>query len=506
MQTIFTKPQFSKVNARQLLTNWAEGYSHATDEAVVVEVVANALDADASQISFEVDQARSILVVQDNGRGMTAEDFHSYHDLAESTKVRGQGIGFAGLGSKLAHTLTSKVITETRSAEFSGATDWHWKGPDLEYRPVRRRQLQQMGTRVSLELNRSGHRLLDSDFIEATLRKHFGPLLDPDLSNLYVWESVYPRGVEFVLNSTRLPHMPLIDPRAGSEMAFRDILDGRRKRIGRAIFAVVAERLPEELQGIAIATYGKVIKRDALGFHPRAPERVVGWVEVPRLVECLTTNKQDFVDHGSLGEKYRRLRRSIQKVYGDWLAKAGLNVDAREARQAPRTLEREMSEILRRIPELRLAFATTVIEPVVLPSLDGSFTAESVDGIQITARHGEGSAGTGEVPTTPGPDEGQGFLIEPTGPVPARTRTRRTRRGPNIRLIPEPERSDMGWITGDTVFVNTAHVGYVKAQRESQIRYHRRLIVLLTLCEEAPVTGEQRLGLLARAIAQWGME
>ena len=96
MQQIFTKPQFSKVNARQLLTNWAEGYSHATDEAVVVEVVANALDADASRILFEVDQARSVLAVEGNGRGMTAEDFHGYHDLPESTKVRGQGIWTRG--------------------------------------------------------------------------------------------------------------------------------------------------------------------------------------------------------------------------------------------------------------------------------------------------------------------------------------------------------------------------------------------------------------------------
>jgi hypothetical protein len=48
-----------------------------------------------------------------------------YHDIASSTKVRGQGIGFAGVGIKLGLLVCEEVVTETRRGKTHVATRWH---------------------------------------------------------------------------------------------------------------------------------------------------------------------------------------------------------------------------------------------------------------------------------------------------------------------------------------------------------------------------------------------
>jgi hypothetical protein len=60
----------------------------------------------------------------------------------------------------------------------------------------------------------------------------------------------------------------------------------------------------------------------------------------------------------------------------------------------------------------------------------------------------------------------------------------------------------MSWLEPDSVVVNTAHPAYTKAQREGQVKYHRRLVALVAMCTGA--AEEDRLDLLRRAIAVWG--
>jgi hypothetical protein len=148
MVSLLQKAHVSRVNARHLLDDFVGSYTHSPDVTVIVEDVANALDAGARQIAFTIDQDRRVLGVEDDGRGMTAEEFERYHDLAQSSKQRGTGIGFAGLGAKLAHNITSKVVTETRSPSYHAASEWGWKGEDLQWKYVRRNELRAPGARV----------------------------------------------------------------------------------------------------------------------------------------------------------------------------------------------------------------------------------------------------------------------------------------------------------------------------------------------------------------------
>jgi hypothetical protein len=70
------------------------------------------------------DRAEALLVVVDDGAGMRRRELARCHDIAASTKIRGQGIGFAGVGIKLGLLASEEVLTETRRDEGHVATRW----------------------------------------------------------------------------------------------------------------------------------------------------------------------------------------------------------------------------------------------------------------------------------------------------------------------------------------------------------------------------------------------
>ncbi|KPK75148.1 MAG: hypothetical protein AMS25_18560, partial [Gemmatimonas sp. SM23_52] len=89
--------------------------------------MANSLDSGAQTIALTADQAASTLTVVDDGSGMQRRQLARYHDVAATTKTRGRGIGFAGVGIKLGLLVCTEVLTETRRGKVHAATIWHLK-------------------------------------------------------------------------------------------------------------------------------------------------------------------------------------------------------------------------------------------------------------------------------------------------------------------------------------------------------------------------------------------
>jgi len=114
----------SNVNFRKLIKDLADMYNYPIPEVILVELVANALDARATIVDIYYDIENSILEVSDNGEGMNEKQFKEYHDFAAELKIRGDSIGFAGLGAKISFNCASMVSTETKSQHFSGASVW----------------------------------------------------------------------------------------------------------------------------------------------------------------------------------------------------------------------------------------------------------------------------------------------------------------------------------------------------------------------------------------------
>jgi len=156
-------------------------YPGSLEETILTEIIANALDWGATEISFDCDPAQSTLTVIDNGSGMKRRDLARYHDIASSTKSKGQGIGFAGVGIKLGLLLCEEVVTETRRGQTHVASSWHlasrhrapwhWVPPPG--------LIAERGTAVRLKVQNALSPLLDPGFLEGSLLRHFQPLLDP---------------------------------------------------------------------------------------------------------------------------------------------------------------------------------------------------------------------------------------------------------------------------------------------------------------------------------------
>jgi hypothetical protein len=118
----------TRVDLLHLLEDLRDAYPGALEETILSEMVANALDSGATRVSVRADPGEALLVVMDDGRGMRRRELARYHDIAASTKVRGQGIGFAGVGIKLGLLASEEVLTETRRDEGHVATRWRLQG------------------------------------------------------------------------------------------------------------------------------------------------------------------------------------------------------------------------------------------------------------------------------------------------------------------------------------------------------------------------------------------
>src|ERR1700730_14979610 len=115
----------TRVDLLHLLEDLRDAYPGAAEESILTEIVANAIDSSAATLTITADSAESTLTMLDDGAGMRRRDLARYHDVAATTKVRGEGIGFAGVGIKIGLLVSEEVLTETRRGRHHSATIWH---------------------------------------------------------------------------------------------------------------------------------------------------------------------------------------------------------------------------------------------------------------------------------------------------------------------------------------------------------------------------------------------
>ncbi|HJU04576.1 MAG TPA: ATP-binding protein, partial [Nitrospiraceae bacterium] len=337
----------TRVDLLHLLEDLRDAYPGSLEETILTEIIANSLDSGAGRLVVTADPEQATLTVLDDGSGMQRRDLARYHDLAASTKTRGQGIGFAGVGIKLGLLVCEEVVTETRRGKTHVASWWRlssrhrapWKWmtpPGL---------VAERGTAVRMKLHTALSLLLDTGFVEGTLRRHFQPLLDPEFEPFLA--AHYSRGVLFEVNGLRLEKQR---GRASIRSSVEIRLAGKRKPSAVGYLMRDDLPLPEDQRGVAISTFGKVIKRgwDWLGLTPATPDRLGGMIEAPALAACLTLNKGDFIRVGQRGAIYLAYRKAIQEVVSRQLAEWGdvREPDEEARRRQVRPLERDLERVL----------------------------------------------------------------------------------------------------------------------------------------------------------------
>lgn len=510
----------TRVDLLHLLEDLRDAYSGSLEETIVTEIVANSLDSGARHIRFAADAATGTLIVVDDGTGMRRKDLIRYHDLATSAKTRGQGIGFAGVGIKLGLLVCEDVVTETRRNEHHLATRWSlagrhkapWKWmPPLGLLPGQ-------GTAVRLKLQNGLSPLLDGGFIETVLRRWFQPFFDVEVGPLL--STHYPSGVSFEVNGVSLDR----SARPPGELARLAVCVGRKRKPSAVGYVIRTEApLPEDQQGVAISTFGKVIKRgwEWLGLVPALPERIGGLIEAPDLAGALTLSKSDFLRAGVRGALFLAYRKAIQEAVSVRLEEWG---DQREPadpakRRSLRPLERDLAQVLMEVAEEFPLLASLVDHkpggqkrlPIGTPgAMEGSrsFVTASVmaqeepeadaSGAQPSASERE--PGASEDSESPGVES----CIPGDIPLPGKpNRSRPMRYGLQIRFESHPEDPELGRLIESAVVVNQGHPACRRAIASRSEGYHIALCVALALARLAAEPKETQ-AFVTTFLARWG--
>ena len=526
----------TRVDLLHLLEDLADAYPGDLEETILTEIVANSLDSGATSISIATDPAQATLIVMDDGRGMRRADLRRFHDIAASTKERGEGIGFAGVGIKLGLLVSDEVLTETKRGKEHVATSWALAGrkraPWQWVTPAG--LVTERGTAVRLHLHNALSSLLDAALIERTLRRHFEPLFDPRFDEMLGTQ--YPHGVRFTINGRSASReQPAKDQ--GSPISVR--LGRKRKPAAFGFLVRHPAPLPEDGRGLAVSTFGKVIKRgwDWLGVTPDAPDLIGGLVEAPGLAASLTLNKSDFLRGGPRGAVYLSYRKSLQEAVSQQLALWGGTRDSsdRARSRAARPVERDVESVLLDLAETFPMLAMLVERrsggqrrlPMGRP--DGTRAAQPE---LLPPESGEGEAVVNPpalpdespplVASTPVPDavHEESAEPEPTPPEPSepapetphsaplelpahRGRRRPTRLGLRIQLESRDGDPELGRLAETTVWVNDTHPAYQRAVASRAESYHLALAVAMALAKVA-VEPAQEHDFVSAFLERWG--
>ena len=511
----------TRVDLLHLLEDLRDAYPGSLEETILTEIVANSLDSGATNISFDSDPVARTLTVVDNGSGMQRRELARFHDIAASTKKRGQGIGFAGVGIKLGLLVCEEVFAETRRKKTHVASSWRlssrhrapWKwapAPGL---------IAERGTAVRLKVRNALSPLLDPGFLEVALRRHYQPLLDPAFDEFL--SGHYSEGVAIQVNGRRLEKRRWSAP-LQAPLEIRLL----RKRKPSAFGYLIRDdpALPEDRRGLAISTYGKVIRRgwDWLGMTPSAPEHIGGLIEVPDLAACLTLNKGDFLRTGPRGATYLAYRKAIQEAVAKQLAAWG---DARpSSEEAPprevRPLRRDLAHLLE---ELAIDFPLLVSlverraggqKRLALGGGSGAVDGRAMVSAVVTEQAQADSQVEDATPeTSTGANGDQPQVLESREPyetkepgtvLPGGSGARRPAHyGLDIQFEDRPDDVDLGRLMESTVWVNRAHPAYRRALASRSIGYHIALSVAMSLAPLAVEAAEQN-GFVNAFLSRWG--
>lgn len=503
----------TRVDLVHLLQDLRDAYPGSIEETIVTEMVANALDSGADVIEISTDSTAPALTVVDNGSGMRRVDLRRYHDIAATTKTRGRGIGFAGVGIKLGLLVTDEVFTETRRDDKHIATTWRlsskrrapwsWVAPaDL---------VEDHGTAVRLHVQNALSPLVDAGYLEAVLYAHFEPLFDPAFTEIL--SRHYPNGVRFLLNGQQLAAHRW-DAEDSAPVAIK--LHRKRKPSAAGFLVREEEPLPEDRQGIAISTFGKVIKRgwDWLGITPAEPDLVGGLIEAPALAQSLTLNKADFIRVGASGAPYLAYRKAIQEAVANQLSAWGLARDRpqRDRRRAARPMERDLERVLIDLADA-FPLLSTLMERQAggqrrLPIGIADDSARAKLDVSGPEPAPEQQSAT-EQSESPHPEHAE--EREPTPPPtsmlePAVKGPRRpTRYRLNIRFESRADTNELSRLVQSTVWINEAHPAYRRAVTSRSTGYHIALSTATALGTLAVDPVEEH-DFLMTFLARWGEE
>jgi len=499
----------SSVNYQNLIRDLAEMYPFDVSEVVFVEVIANSLDAKPDRIEVSYDPIQKVLVVTDNGQGMNPFQFEQYHDFAAGLKTKGSGIGFAGVGAKISFNIANRVITETRSNIFEGGSNWYLDPRNkLVWEDICPVHLSDFGTRVEIIFSCSEKISFSStEDIEKLLNRHYLPLLDFGFLDYYEKCGFYSKNLRFVINGKTINPGKLID-----RFRLENVREFRLKKAGREIglglfgLSPVEYPIGPDVCGVFLCTHGKVIKADFFNQFPsQIATKVFGIVEIPELINYLTTSKTDF-SRQSRNKEFESYYDPARQEFKAWLDSLGVLPQEISGSDEALKLERELKKILDEIPELNEFFGFRQKKRVLQKSGKGTLFAIFQEGAEGTFPTGGGVSSKNPGLLDAGNLNGSALLEQKGGDTKAEQMTRTSKRGPRISFMDVPDKVDLAWVDGNNIVINSGHPSYLKIRSNTTARRVHCLFAIAAAIQRFLNSGDSEpdFVFVDKMMAAWG--
>ena len=171
-----TRQHDIEINVMHTLENFKDAYDDESS-VVVLEAMANALDAKADRVDIVLKDCS--IMFRDNGPGMNRKQFKEYHKISGANKIKGRGIGFAGVGAKvyLAIWKNTVIHTETFGDEGAFASDMRVRYGRPKWDECDTNTVMHIcGTSYGVKLREKDYNVLEAK-IHGMIRDQFNPAM-----------------------------------------------------------------------------------------------------------------------------------------------------------------------------------------------------------------------------------------------------------------------------------------------------------------------------------------
>lgn len=449
----------SQVNWRKIIDDFRSAYQlRDAWEIVLIELVANSIDAGATEIDLAVaGQGPKVLRVVDNGKGMRQSEFGQYHNLGSLTKERGAGIGWAGVGAKLYLDRSASIYTETRSEDFEAASRWFLprglRGPVWDEVPSRALLSYAHGTAVEISISdRKECRRISAEGARRIVYSHFNYALQPHGRVLL-----------------RLDGQPLVpfEPALSAETQKSTEIRLRNGTTARASFFLIGTAVPEGFRLASLVVHGKTIG-DTYDFRQgariREPQRISGFVHCDSLIRIVTTSKDNF---NRKTKQWKDFDAKVGRAFSEWLREIG-QLEATRVEDRHEALAKRVQSNLNRIfdlPEVRELevdpFQSVARRRASVADPESNQFGREVLGQQLVRGTIRGPQEGNRVPVL-GDEAGVSVLADDHGTIKVSEQERSMRTGVKVSVISYPGRSEAAWMdfAEQAIVINNRHPAF----------------------------------------------
>lgn len=468
------------------LKNMLGMYEYGHMEVLVLEAVANGIDAgaDTSSISFERNSGKCYVTFHNNGAVMDGTDFKNYHTVSASTKRKGEGIGFAGVGAKIfmaawpdaeivtitgegSSVLVSRMWRETQEDDEDEVVwDSTVDGASVEDVVNHIISDHERGTTYRVRVPEDGYVQLRKD-LRTILRFWFNAALVSKQLSLII------EGVPV------LPWRP-------DGKHFQKTSKYKDYRMPCHIW-VASNEISDDLRDITYYVHGKRIKNELVDWSAQLKsqyeKRVFCMADVTVIAEHLTTNKENFERNFHTNKIIKKIKHDFYEVLKNngYLRDTSDNVD--DSGAVVNELTERLNKVLR-TPELKQfnPFAKLVSHDLPNASNDGSINVSEMAGSQTSMSTGNSTNNKSE--DAPGGNlDGTSHYEDAMSGEPGELRRRRSR-GISIIPIDAPQNQHEGWLDPSTgaVVYNVGHEFYKRTVNNPWLRdYNLARVVIASL-------------------------